>query len=73
MQSVFISTFDLAARMHDDLDEDQEMISPYQFGLLMVDWTNPLRAAEMYVSLFFQSTTYCLLILIFFQRCCGKD
>ena len=52
MQSVFMSTFDLAARMHEDLDEDQEMISPYQFGLLMVDWTNPQKAAEMYAQYF---------------------
>lgn len=40
-------TFDLAARMHEDLDEDQEMISLHQFGLLMLDWTNPQKAAEM--------------------------
>ncbi|PPQ76775.1 hypothetical protein CVT24_010736 [Panaeolus cyanescens] len=45
VQSVFISTFDLAVRMHQELDDDQQMISPYQFGLLMVDWTNPHRAA----------------------------
>lgn len=60
MQSVFMSTFDLAARMHDDLDEDQEMISPYQFGLLMVDWTNPQKAAEMYVNESPQATNYLL-------------
>ncbi|KAF8155928.1 nuclear condensing complex subunit [Crassisporium funariophilum] len=47
MQSIFISTFDLAVRMHEDLDDDQEMITPYQFGLLMVDWTNPQKAAEV--------------------------
>ena len=40
-------TFDLAVRMHDDLEDDQEMITPYQFGQLMVDWTNPRKAAEM--------------------------
>lgn len=42
-------TFDLAVRMHDDLEDDQEMITPYQFGQLMVDWTNPRKAAEMLV------------------------
>ncbi|KDR80169.1 hypothetical protein GALMADRAFT_62541 [Galerina marginata CBS 339.88] len=47
MSSIFMPTFDLAVRMHQDLDDDQEMISPYQFGLLMVDWTNPQKAAEM--------------------------
>lgn len=40
-------TFDLAVRMHNDRDDDQEMITPYQFGQLMVDWTNPRKAAEM--------------------------
>ena len=44
---IFISTFDLAVRMHEDLDEDQEMITLHQFGLLMLDWTNPQKAAEM--------------------------
>jgi condensin complex subunit 3 len=44
---IFISTFDLAVRMREDLDEDQEMITLHQFGLLMLDWTNPQKAAEM--------------------------
>jgi hypothetical protein len=44
---IFISTFDLAARMHEDLNEDQEMITLNQFGLLMLDWTDPQKAAEM--------------------------
>ena len=35
--------------MHEDLEEDQEMITPHQFGLLMVDWTNPQKAAQVYV------------------------
>ncbi|KAF8182055.1 nuclear condensing complex subunit [Pholiota molesta] len=50
MQSIFMPTFDLAVRMHEDLEEDQEMIAPYQFGLLMVDWTNPQKAAEIAVN-----------------------
>ncbi|KAF8875410.1 nuclear condensing complex subunit [Gymnopilus junonius] len=49
MSSIFMSTFDLALRMHEDLDEDQEMISLHQFGLLMVDWTNPQKAAQIEV------------------------
>ena len=44
---IFISTFDLAARMREDLNEDQEMITLHQFGLLMLDWTDPQKAAEM--------------------------
>jgi condensin complex subunit 3 len=35
--------------MHEDLEDDQEMISPYQFGLLVVDWTNPQKTAPTYV------------------------
>lgn len=44
---IFISTFDLVARMREDLNEDKEMITLYQFGLLMLDWTDPQKAAEM--------------------------
>ncbi|KAH9478497.1 Condensin complex subunit 3 [Psilocybe cubensis] len=44
MSSVFMATFDLALRMHEELDDDQEMISPYQFGLLMIDWTDPQKS-----------------------------
>jgi len=42
-EKIFISTrtFDLAARIYEDLDDDQETILPYQFEFLMVDWTNP--------------------------------
>jgi len=29
--------------MHEDLEDDQEMISPYQVGLLVADWTNPQK------------------------------
>jgi condensin complex subunit 3 len=41
-----MSTFDLAARMREE-NEDQEMITLHQFGLLMLDWTDPKKAAEM--------------------------
>ncbi|KAF8814695.1 ARM repeat-containing protein [Phlegmacium glaucopus] len=47
VQGVFIIAFGGAARMHEDLDEDEEMISLHQFGLLMLDWTNPQKAAEI--------------------------
>ncbi|KAI3616327.1 condensin subunit cnd3 [Moniliophthora roreri] len=43
MQSIFISAFDLASRVHEELEEDQEMISLHQFGLLFVDWTDPTK------------------------------
>ncbi|KAH0581314.1 hypothetical protein H2248_012409 [Termitomyces sp. 'cryptogamus'] len=47
MQSIFISAFDLFMRIRENLDDDQEMITPLQFGLLLVDWTNPQKSAEM--------------------------
>jgi condensin complex subunit 3 len=42
-----MTAFDLVIRVHGELDEDQEMISPYQFGLLLIDWTNPQKAADL--------------------------
>ncbi|KAG6899482.1 hypothetical protein C0993_009846 [Termitomyces sp. T159_Od127] len=48
MQSIFVSAFDLFMRIRENLDEDQEMITPLQFGLLLVDWTNPQKLAEMF-------------------------
>ncbi|TFK34512.1 nuclear condensing complex subunit [Crucibulum laeve] len=47
MQSIFLSTYDLMVRMYEERDDDQDMITPYQLGLLFVDWTNPQKAAEM--------------------------
>ena len=49
---IFMSTFDLAQRMSEDFEDDQEIITPHQFGQLMVDWTNPQKAAEMYGACF---------------------
>lgn len=43
MAQIFIDTFDQCVRMHEDMEEDQEMISPYQFGLLLADWTDPQK------------------------------
>ncbi|KAK1232890.1 chromosome condensation complex Condensin, subunit G [Marasmius sp. AFHP31] len=40
MQSVFMSAFDLAVQVRDELEDDQEMITLHQFGTLFVDWTN---------------------------------
>ncbi|KAL0960210.1 hypothetical protein HGRIS_011843 [Hohenbuehelia grisea] len=47
MQSIFMTTYDLVKKVYEELDEDQEMISPQQFGLLMVDWTNPQKAEKV--------------------------
>ncbi|KAG6849522.1 hypothetical protein H0H93_007772 [Arthromyces matolae] len=47
MQSIFIPAFDSFMQARENLDEDQDMIEPLQFGLLLVDWTNPQKRAEM--------------------------
>lgn len=41
--------YDQAKVANDDLDDDQEMISPYDFGLMLVDWTDPSKAVQMLV------------------------
>src|SRR5258705_393859 len=46
---IFMTTFDYASRLYEDLEDDQEMITPYHLGLLMVDWSNPQKAADMSV------------------------
>jgi hypothetical protein len=40
--------FDEMMRMHDELAEDQTMVSPQQFGLFVVDWTDARKAADTY-------------------------
>ncbi|PFH49330.1 hypothetical protein AMATHDRAFT_76233 [Amanita thiersii Skay4041] len=47
MQSIFMQAFDLFVRLHEESDPDEEMITPHQFGLLMVDWTNSQKAANI--------------------------
>lgn len=47
IQSIFIPAFDFVSRTYEEIEEGQEMISPYQFGLLLIDWTNPQRTAEI--------------------------
>ncbi|KAG6889138.1 hypothetical protein C0995_003498 [Termitomyces sp. Mi166 len=44
---IFVSVFDLFIHLRENLDNDQETITPLQFGLLLVDWTNPQKSAEM--------------------------
>ncbi|KAF9525087.1 nuclear condensing complex subunit [Crepidotus variabilis] len=49
VRSIFMPTFDVSQTRYEELDDDHEMISPQQIGLLMLDWTNPEKAAQMYV------------------------
>ncbi|KAJ7917694.1 nuclear condensing complex subunit [Mycena leptocephala] len=46
LQSIFMPAFDEVMRMHYELGEDQTMVTPQQFGLLIVDWTDARKAAE---------------------------
>ena len=41
-----MTAFDLFMKLHESLEDDQELITPHQFGLLMVDWTNPQKRAR---------------------------
>lgn len=36
----FITTYDLVRRVYEDMDDDQDMITPLQFGQLFLDWTD---------------------------------
>ncbi|GBE88890.1 hypothetical protein SCP_1402980 [Sparassis crispa] len=47
MQSVAMVAYDLVVRVHQELGEDEEMITPYQFGLLLIDWTNPQKSVNV--------------------------
>lgn len=42
---IFFTAFGLVSKVYEELNGDQEMITPLQFGNLFVDWTNPLKAA----------------------------
>ncbi|KII87912.1 hypothetical protein PLICRDRAFT_112070 [Plicaturopsis crispa FD-325 SS-3] len=46
MQLLFMTAYDLICQVHESLDDDEVMITPYQFGLLFIsDWTNPQKLA----------------------------
>jgi len=45
-----LTAYDEAKRVHDELDDDQEMISPSDFALMLVDWTDPTKAVQMLVA-----------------------
>ncbi|KAI0073119.1 hypothetical protein K474DRAFT_1603932 [Panus rudis PR-1116 ss-1] len=47
MQSIFLSAFDLVTNVYNEMDEEEEMITPLQFGMLFVDWTNPLKRVSL--------------------------
>lgn len=36
-----IMSLNMVHKVNDELSEDEEMVTPYQFGLLLVEWTDP--------------------------------
>jgi condensin complex subunit 3 len=46
-----MTAYDLVTRVHEELDDDQLMITPHQFGLLLIDWTNPQKTTRVYAYL----------------------
>ena len=57
-----MTAFDLVNKVYEDLEEDQKMITPLQFGQLLVDWTDPTKMIGLYVFfvLYFRWTTLIL-------------
>ena len=47
VSQVFITALDLVTKVYDDLDEDQDMITPLQFGQLLIDWTDSSKAVSL--------------------------
>ncbi|TCD66080.1 hypothetical protein EIP91_001838 [Steccherinum ochraceum] len=45
MRAIFLTAFDLVSKVFEELEGDQEMITPLQFGNLFVDWTDPRKVA----------------------------
>ncbi|KAH8108765.1 nuclear condensing complex subunit [Phellopilus nigrolimitatus] len=47
MQAIFIAAFDLVTRVYDEMEDDQDMIAPLQFGQLLIDWTDPSKVVGL--------------------------
>ena len=41
---IFIKAMETMSDLYDELEEDEEMVSPAQIGLMLVDWTDPQKA-----------------------------
>ena len=53
---IFIPSFEKLSNLHNDLEDDEEMVSAAQVGNMFVDWTDPQKV--MYVqNLYLTSTT----------------
>ncbi|KZT61424.1 hypothetical protein CALCODRAFT_506217 [Calocera cornea HHB12733] len=47
IQHIFVPVMEALTQVHQDLEEDQEMISPSQIGMQLVDWTEPKKVVEV--------------------------
>lgn len=44
-----MKALDLVTDVYSQLDEDQDMIDPLQFGMFLVDWTDEKKLVDKYV------------------------
>ncbi|KAG8729180.1 hypothetical protein FRC12_021206 [Ceratobasidium sp. 428] len=47
MQKIFMQVFKLLSEAYHEKDEDQEMVTPPQFGALLIDWMDPTKVVEV--------------------------
>ncbi|KAH8101082.1 nuclear condensing complex subunit [Cristinia sonorae] len=45
MQKIFVEVFTQICQIHKEWEEDEDVITPLQAGLMFVDWTDPMRAS----------------------------
>ncbi|THH31051.1 hypothetical protein EUX98_g3136 [Antrodiella citrinella] len=45
MQRIFVEVFTQLCQIHKDWDEDEDVLTPLQAGLMFVDWTDPQKAS----------------------------
>ena len=43
MVQVLVKTLELIIQTYEELEDDQDMVSPLQFGQLLIDWTDPTK------------------------------
>ncbi|TDL22781.1 ARM repeat-containing protein [Rickenella mellea] len=47
LQKIFLPTYEQLAKMHSELDEDEEMVKPSQIAMLLADWTDPQKTIKV--------------------------
>ncbi|KAF8342823.1 nuclear condensing complex subunit [Cantharellus anzutake] len=46
IQKIFVKVIEAMADLYDDLEEDEEMVSPLHIGTMLVDWTDSTKTVE---------------------------